>query len=496
MPAGTQCPSARSPTIEENVMFGLCKRKHRPAPSDVISGLLSLHQSFEGIAIIGGTGSGKTTGPGAEVALNLLELGAGFCVLCAKPDEYVRWERYCELAGRSHDLVRFAPGTDAACDLLGCELAHEGASVEAAAQLLDILIQVSSRTGGGRGEEPFWALFAAKIFRRSIAAIWLGKGKCSLRDIHTFLVSAPTSIKQMSCPDWQKGSFCWEVLEQGKAKCPNNGDFDLCGSFWLNEWPSLGEKTRSVGYAMVTNILDKLLGGPIAPMISGGVTTVGPQDVLNGRVVVLDMPVLQWREPGQFFQVIFKTLVQRAALRRDLALNSRPVCIYGDEAQFFFVPDIDVMTQTVARQARLISVVLTQNLPTLYSASGGGEKARQEVDGWLSSHMTKIALANTCVTTGEYFSKLFGSSYEDVWGGSSGSAENYHIMDDLMGKPLRGGPTLNWSSQWKPDVPIEAFARIQKPCPPHHLAIGYLFQSGALYGNGKPWMKAAFRQTF
>jgi hypothetical protein len=474
------------------------KQQTRPRTPEVLGNLLSLHEAFEGLAIIGGTGSGKTTGPGAEAALNLLAQGAGFCVLCAKPDEYSRWERYCHLTGRSGDLMRFAPGTEAACDLLGCELSHADASVEAAAQLLDIIVQVSSRSNGGRGEEPFWALFSAKIFRRAIAAVWLGKGSCSLRDILRLLVSAPTSIEQMNSKSWQKSSFCWEVLEEGKLKYPPNinGDFDLCGSFWLNEWPSLSDKTRSVGYAMATNILDKFLGSPIGPMVSGGKTTIGPDDVLRGKVVVLDMPVLRWREPGQFFQVVFKTLVQRAALRRDAAQNPRPVVIFGDEAQFFFVPEVDVLTQTVARQSRLISVVLSQNLPMLYSASGGGEKARQEVDGWLSCHMTKIALANTCVTTGAYFSSLFGNSYEDVWGGTCSTGEGYSVTDDIFGRRLQGGPTLNWSAQWKPDVPPEEFTRLPKPCPPNYVAIGYVFQGGKLYQHGKPWARVAFRQTF
>ena len=479
-------------------MFGLARKNVRSAPPEVLAGLLTLHEAFEGIAIIGGTGSGKTTGPGAEAALNLLRLGAGFCVLCAKPDEYSRWERYCQIAGRSGDLVRFAPGTNAACDLLGCELSHADASVEAAAQLLDIIVQVSSRNNAGHGEEPFWALFSAKIFRRAIGAIWLGRGNCSLRDIHRLLVSAPTSVKVADefRREWQKSSFCWEVLEEGKVKCPTNGDFDLCGSFWLNEWPSLSDKTRSVGYAMATNILDKFLGAPLGPLVSGGVTTVGPEDVLRGKVVVLDMPVLRWREPGQFFQIIFKTLVQRAVLRRDPTKNPRPVCIFGDEAQFFFVPEVDVMTQTVARQSRLISLVLSQNLPMLYSASGGGEKSRQEVDGWLSCHMTKIALANTCVTTGDYFSRLFGSSYEEVWGGNCGTGEGYSLSDDIFGRPMRGGPTLNWSSQWKPDVSPEEFTRLPKPSPRDRVAVGYVFQGGKLYQHGKPWAKVAFAQTF
>lgn len=42
------------------------------AEPELIPGYLTLHQAMEGVLILGGTGSGKTTGPGAEIAYALL----------------------------------------------------------------------------------------------------------------------------------------------------------------------------------------------------------------------------------------------------------------------------------------------------------------------------------------------------------------------------------------------------------------------------------------
>ena len=115
-------------------MMRLWRKRSPSAPAapepEVLQGLVTLHQAYEGLLITGGTGSGKTTGPGAEAAMNLLRTGAGFCVLCAKPDEFQRWAGYCE--GLDRPVIRFAPGTDAKCDLLSYELAHGEATVEAA----------------------------------------------------------------------------------------------------------------------------------------------------------------------------------------------------------------------------------------------------------------------------------------------------------------------------------------------------------------------------
>lgn len=458
---------------------------HPPEP-EVLQGLLTLHQAYEGLLITGGTGSGKTTGPGAEAALNLLKHGAGFCVLCAKPDEFQRWAGYCE--GLDRPVIRFAPGTEAKCDLLAYELAHGEATVEAAAQLLDMLVEVASRTGSGQGDEPFWALFAQKIFRRAIATVWLAKGTCSLSDVYKLIVSAPESVKQAISDDWQKTSFCAECVNELHTRHGDTGDAKLCRDFWAVEWPNLSEKTRSVGYAMTTNVLDKFLSGAVAEMVSSGVSTVTPEHVMDGAIVILDMPVLKWREPGQFFQIIFKTLVQRAVLRR--VNPSRPVVVWADEAQFFTVPEVDGMVQTVARQAKLINVVLTQNLPMLISAMGGSEKARHEVDGYIANFQTKVLCANACKETNEYFSKLLGDERQYMLSG--GTQQKYDLIADFMGQSQGHA---HFQEQWQPAVRPEDFTRLRKGGAANGFTVEALItQGGRSFWTGKTWAKAAFRQ--
>jgi hypothetical protein len=246
---------------------------------------------------------------------------------------------------------------------------------------------------------------------------------------------------------------------------------------------------------MTTNVLDKFLSGPVADMVSSGETNLTPEDIAKGKVVVLDMPVLRWRDPGQFFQIIFKVLTQRATLRRNLSGDPLPVVIWADEAQFFIVPDLDVMTQTVARQSRLISVVLTQNLPMLYAAMGGGEKAKQETDGWLSNHMTKILCANADKETDEYFSELLGHSRHLFMNGHTDQGP-YDFMSDFFGAGGSKG-SAGFNEQWHPDVPPEAFTKLMKGgIANDFLVSAYCFQGGRVWSSGKTWCLAHFKQRF
>lgn len=475
----------------------LAKKKQRPIVSDPIPGLLNLHQAMEGVLIMGGTGSGKTTGPGAQMAVNLLQAGAGFLVLAVKPDEYARWKGYCQATGR--ECIRFAPGSGFCCDLLDYELSHGEATVEAAAGLLDILVEVSSRQSAGQGDERFWSLFAQKIFRRAIATIWYASGHCSLTSVYRLITSAPESLDQVQDAGWRQRSYCAEsILKAAQRMAANPSithEVNLCGDFWLTEWPNLSDKTRSVGYTMTTNVLDKFLSGPVMQMVSSGRSNLTPEHIMGGACVVADMSVLRWREPGQFFQIIFKTLVQRAVLRRDVSRSARPVVIWADEAQFFLLPEMDGMVQTVARQARLISVVLTQNLPTLYAAMGGSEKARHQVDGWFANHSTKIIGANSCKLTNEFWSEVFGSSRHMFFNGST-TMGDYSLVGDMFGDS-GAKATGGFSEQWHPDVTPGAFTKLRKGGKENGFIVeAYLFQGGKRYpqNGNRTWVKTAFKQ--
>ena len=60
----------------------------------------TIRDSFEGTAILGDMGSGKTTGSGATLAKAFLKAGYGGLVMCKKIDEVDTWVRYARETGR------------------------------------------------------------------------------------------------------------------------------------------------------------------------------------------------------------------------------------------------------------------------------------------------------------------------------------------------------------------------------------------------------------
>jgi hypothetical protein len=467
----------------------------------LLGGVCDWDDAMSGLAIIGGPGAGKTTGPLAEAELNILEQGCGILWLCAKPNEFEkRVEPLCKRTGRLGALKRFAPGGTEKCDLLTTAIRAPGGSPGAATALLNMIAQSTHRQqASGTEDGTFWADAKDTVFGHAINACWLVLGRCSLIDVYMMINTAPLDMawtKEEQFAEWRAKSFCWQVLTEGMRKGPTDHDFILAWRYFAEKWPTLSDRTRSVIDATVTNLTGKFTSGRMAELVASPENTVGPEFVTNGGILAVDMPILTYREQGAQIAVMWKSLVQRAALTRKGLPDECPVAIIGDEYQWFITPNEDVATQTVAREAKLITVVAFQNLPMLYSMLGTKD-AEVQADGWLSCIMTKVVMANTCVKTAEYFSKLFGYSWEDVFSESTQNPTEYSFTDDIFGRGARGGSvSLNRTPHWRPDVPPEAFGRLAKPSHGSPWAEGYVFQGGRVYENGKPWKQVYFRQQF
>jgi hypothetical protein len=416
-------------------------------------------------------------------------------VLCAKTDECERWERLCRDAGRGADFVRFGPGAPEKLDVLQYALSMPGGTVDSAAQLLDQLADLSSRSSGGGGDEKFWALLAAKVARRCIAIARLGVGAPTLGDVRNVLVSLPHTPEEALSREWALNSFSGRCLAAAVDRKLTGADARLleqCGAF-VEEWAALSEKTRSIGYTMVDNVLDRFLFGELAELVAAGETTLSPEDVLAGKVVVLDVPVLRYREPGRFTQLAWKLLVQRRVLQRDVRTNPRLVVIWSDEAQFFVVPSADCMAQSVARQARLVTVILTQSIPLLVQELGGTPKAEQEVTALLTNLQTKVLCQNTCPVTNEAFSKLLGEHRDVLYSGSSQSGNEFDFVGDLMG--ATPSASCSYAEQYRPQFEPWRFGALKKGGPAHGFAVeAVVFQGGRVWSNGSTWLVSTFEQ--
>jgi hypothetical protein len=446
----------------------------------------TLEDACKGVQVFGLTGSGKSSGSGKLIALSYLRSGFGGVVFCAKNSESQTWKEYCELAGRSDDLVIFSPTAPWRFNFLDWERARPGVGAGLTENILQLFMTVAevasrgSSGGQGRNDEGYWLRSLQQLLRNVIDLLVIGTGKVSIPDLYKVVVSAPTSFEQTNAEAWQKKSFCWQCLQKGDAVGKTGyqaHDFQLVAVYMLLEYPGLSEKTRSVIVSTFTSMIDVLNRGVLRELFST-TTNLTPEDALNGKIIVVDLPVKEFAEVGQFAAVLWKYLFQRSIERRDVRANPRPCFLFADEAQLF-TTSFDAMFQTTARSARCSTVNLTQNIHNYYAAYGGesGQAAAKSLLGNLTTQVVH-ALADTDTAT--YVAELIGKSRQWFMNNSSTNT-GYSLAEDLYG-PSRQQASSGFSEQLHYTVdPAELF-RMRTGGPQSNFLV-----DGLIWRGGRPF---------
>ena len=117
-----------------------------------------------------------------------------------------------------------------------------------------------------------------------------------------------------------------------------------------------------------------------------------------------------------------KLIWMKATQRRPKDKHSRPLFMWGDEAQLF-TSDFDMEFQSTARASRTSTVLLTQNLSSFYSRIGGREPVHT-VDAMLGNLRTKIFHRNDNRATNQFATELIGK--ETVWRQSFGQNSGWN----------------------------------------------------------------------
>ncbi len=119
----------------------------------------TLKHAFEGILILGRTGSGKTSGSGFTFAESFLRNGFGGLILTVKTDEPEHWRRLCARSGRENDLVVVSRGGDWKLNILAYEAQHPGQGAGLSENLTSFcrnLLRISSRSQGKQDGDQIW----------------------------------------------------------------------------------------------------------------------------------------------------------------------------------------------------------------------------------------------------------------------------------------------------------------------------------------------------
>ncbi|MEK7342769.1 MAG: TraM recognition domain-containing protein [Pseudomonadota bacterium] len=382
----------------------------------------TVRDACQGTLILGGVGSGKTSGSGATMAAAFLKAGMGGLVLCAKPEEADLWRAYCAKHGRSGSLIE-CDGTNAHINMLAYELARQGGDgLNSVVELLMRVLEIArlASPSPGRAGEHFWDDTLRQILRNAIPPLFAATGTVKISDLLRFVRSAPSSPDEMANPDWQKQSYFCHVFLTAAERLragPVAGFDDRAGeratSYWRNDYAKLDPKTRASVQLSLTTALDRFNHGWLEQMFCT-TTDIVPELSLHGVILLMNMPALTKNEDGIIAQQIVKYLWQRAVLARNALAaphQQRPTFLWADEAQYF-VNSYDAEFLSTCRGSRICTVFLSQSLPTFY-AKIGGDNAHDRTHHLLGNFGTKVFHnPGGCSETADWAARIIGKGIQ------------------------------------------------------------------------------------
>lgn len=489
------------------------RRKRAPMlhPWDLSAPLLSWSGSDEwtvrdavaGTLVLGATGSGKSSGSGACIAMAMLNAGFGGLVLTAKPDERAQWESYADAAGRRGDVLVFDASARFRFNFLDHELQFGGAGAgvtENVVQLFSAVLEIAERSstgGGGREDEGYWRRSCRQLMRNLVDLLAMATGRVSVPDLYRAVVSAPTSFEQLRSEQWRSDSFCFDLLQRADRASKTErqqADFQMVTDYLCLEFPGLSDKTRSVIVSTFTSLVDVLNRGVLRDLFCGD-SNIGPEVVEEGKVLIVDLPVLGFAEVGQFAQVLWKHAFQRAIERRPVGEETRPVFLWCDEAQYFTTSG-DMRFATTCRGARVALVLLSQNISNFEAALGGGPDGKAQSASLFANLTTKVLHANGDPVTNEWAATLIGRTRQHFLNGNS-SHNASEWAASALGLAQASQQSSGFSEAFEFELQPGDFAQLRTGGPENDwLVDAVVFQSGKRFGStGRGWLRTSFTQS-
>lgn len=447
-----------------------------------------IRDACEGTQIFGATGSGKTSGSGRALARAFLENGFGGLVLCAKTDEPELWFRYAHETGRESDLILLSRER---FNFLHYEANRPGAGAGQTENLVTLFMQVAEIANQRHGyatADLYWERAVKQLLRNAVDLLAIARGTVNLPELFEIIRTAPQDTSEAASAAWRSESICFDYIQKAADNATKNPDlqpeYAMTAKYWLEEFPRMDNRPRSSIVSLFTTLADCFLRGELRKLFST-TTTVIPDQTTLGRIIIVDLPVKEWSELGQYAAVLMKFMTQKALERRP-DLDARPVFIWADEAHYF-TTDYDQIFQTTARSSRACTVYLTQNYSNYLSALGG-ESARPKVDSLLGNLQTKIFHQNGDAVTNRWAAEAIGRRLQYRYGSSV-----------AHGVSVQGySSTVTESEQQVIDFDLEpsAFTTLLKGgAPSRNVVEGVVFQSGRAWSNGRTWLRALFPQN-
>jgi hypothetical protein len=411
------------------------------------------------VAVFGRTGSGKTYASGKRLMRAAVRLAqernrprsGGLC-LAAKPEDADSIREVFRQEGRADDLLVVNADGELRCNFLDYARQMSGDTTEIVRCITTIGECLRANNSRGGEHADFFEQEQARSIHNAVECVALGEGRVSAVDLQKFLISAAQSPQQLTDPKWREGfhSQCLYRAYRAKKSAIQEHDFRLAWDYWCVEFPNMADRMRSSITTGVFGILHVFNTGLARSMVSQD-TNVSPDDILNGRWVLVNLPPSMYGNVGRLVNSGWKFLTQLAILRRRATPLLDPICvIFIDEAQQF-VTQFDSHFLATCRSHLGCQIFLTQSLHSLF-AELRGETGQHQGLALLSNFSTKLFHALGSSEDATYASNLIGNAPQMFMSGNS--QPNEDLFSGLMGLTQYSG---GFSEQMQPIVLPQQF---------------------------------------
>lgn len=402
---------------------------------------------FQDFMIIGGKGTGKTAGCMYPFTMQMMyykaynpEEKTGMLILDVKGNYHKQVMDYAKRIGRTNDVKVIRIGGEYKYN----PLHKPSLKTQVLANRLRTILELFST----QTVDSYWLDKAEVLINEAIKLVRLyNKGYVTFVEIHKIINNEEFLNSKLD--------YLQKLSDKNLLTQMQKEEFRTCKDYFINEYRTLDTKIITVIKSEVTRMTYTFVSDP--QIVN---TFCTPKEKLNffgfddlvdnGRIVVLDMNIAEFRNLSKIIAAYLKLDFQTAAMQRITrsgANRKRPLVYFSDENQEY-VTLSDADFYAISREARCINIIATQSYSSLLKTL----KTKDTLQTILTNLTNKIWLRTDDELTITLIQKQVGlHRVEDVSRsiGENSKDSNYNFaLGRMVARNSNVNQGMNWTTKW------------------------------------------------
>lgn len=348
---------------------------------------LDLPDAAQNILILGAIGTGKTTRAVHPLLMQLLDQECGGLIFDIKGDF-------------QKAVMEFAKATQRDVTVIGIKAKKmnllAGLTPEVAASFLKSIFMLNSKSNG----DSFWIDTATELCRNSLGVLSVVPEYYSLQGLYQYLFDFKERLDIEN-----KIAKAAEKLDKKDVRL-----LSAYAQYQERIFEKFDEKVKAGVNATIAQVLSPFNHPELVDAFcSEGIDNVRMEDVLNGAVYLVELPLATWGLGGKVVYTMIKLRffnVMQQRLTRPEWNQERPVFFLCDEYQEIVSANRDGLSDLnfwdKSRSSKTIGIISAQAVSSFYAAIGDRDIAH----ALLQNFRQKICFRTEDATTLHYFDTL------------------------------------------------------------------------------------------